>query len=71
MAGEEIGVKEVVGEESTDGAEPRLKSEISPLQFECPKCQGHSTLSVGSFRSFGFLELSVGEAGIPLLSREL
>lgn len=71
MAGEEVGVKEVVREESTDGAELRLESEISPLQFKCPKCQGHSTLSVGSFHSFSFLELSVGEAGIPLLSREL
>lgn len=28
MAGEEMGMKAVVGEESTDWAEPRMRSEI-------------------------------------------
>lgn len=49
-------------EQSTGPAEPYVKRKMEPLQYEWPKCQGHSTCSAGGVHSFGFLEVALGEA---------
>lgn len=55
--------------QSTGRAEPYVKREVEPLQYEWPKCQGHSTSSEGGVHSFGFLEVALGEAETHSLPR--